>query len=48
VATYQTRAYWDGDLDENSGYFLQGVGFNAAIRLARASTSSGTAWRWTG
>ena len=34
VASYQTRAYWDGDPDENSGYFLQGVGVNAAIRLA--------------
>ncbi len=34
VASYQTRASWDGDPDENSGYFLQGVGFNAAIRLA--------------
>lgn len=34
VASYQTRAYWDDDPDENSGYFLQGVGFNAAIRLA--------------
>jgi hypothetical protein len=34
VASYQTRAFWDGDPDENSGYFLQGVGFNAAIRVA--------------
>lgn len=34
VASYQTRAYWEGDPDENSGYFLQGVGMNAAIRLA--------------
>ncbi|RPH48752.1 MAG: hypothetical protein EHM91_03915 [Planctomycetota bacterium] len=34
VASYQTRSFWDGDPDQNSGYFLQGVGFNAAVRLA--------------
>lgn len=38
VAGYQTRAFWDGDPDENSGYFLQGVGFNAAIRIAPGLT----------
>jgi hypothetical protein len=38
VASYQTRAHWDGEPDENSGYFLQGVGFNAAIRLAPGVT----------
>jgi hypothetical protein len=38
VASYQTRAYWDGDPDQNSGYFLQGVGFNAAIRIAPGVT----------
>lgn len=38
VASYQTRAFWDGDPDENSGYFLQGVGANAAIRLAPGVT----------
>lgn len=38
VASYQTRAFWDGDPDENSGYFLQGVGFNAAIRIAPGVT----------
>ena len=38
VAGYQTRAHWDGDPDENSGYFLQGVGFNAALRLAPGVT----------
>lgn len=34
VASYQTRAFWDAEPDENSGYFLQGVGMNAALRLA--------------
>ena len=34
VASYQTRSFWDGDPDQNSGYFLQGVGFNAAVRVA--------------
>lgn len=38
VASYQTRAYWDGEPDENSGYFLQGVGFNAALRVATGVT----------
>jgi hypothetical protein len=38
VAGYQTRAFWNGDPDENSGYFLQGVGFNAAIRVAPGVT----------
>lgn len=38
VASYQTRAYWDGEPDENSGYFLQGVGVNAALRVAPGVT----------
>ncbi len=45
VASYQTRAFWDGDPDQNSGYFLQGVGFNAAIRLAPGVTLIPTALR---
>lgn len=38
VASYQTRAYWGGEPDENSGYFLQGVGMNVAIRMAPRAT----------
>ncbi|HYF00863.1 MAG TPA: hypothetical protein VEJ18_18220 [Planctomycetota bacterium] len=38
VASYQSRAYWDREPDENSGYFLQGVGFSAAIRVAPGAT----------
>ena len=35
IAQYQTRAYWDGEPDENAGYFLQGIGFSVPIELAR-------------
>lgn len=38
VASYQARACWDGGPDENSGYFMQGVGCSAAIRLAPGVT----------
>lgn len=34
TAQYQTRATWDGEPDENSGYFLQGIGLSAPIVLA--------------
>jgi hypothetical protein len=34
VALYQTRAFWDGDPDENSGYFLQGLSLTAPIRVS--------------
>lgn len=33
-AQYQTRAYWDGDPDENSGYFLQALRLSTPIELA--------------
>lgn len=38
VALYQTRAYWDGGPDRNSGYFLQGLSLAAPIRLSSSLT----------
>ena len=38
VLSYQTRSFWDGEPDQNSGYVLQGVGANAAIRVAPGVT----------
>lgn len=31
---YQTRAFWDGEPDENSGYFLQGLTVRASVHLS--------------
>lgn len=38
VFGWQGRATWDGDSDPNSGYVLQGVGLNAAVRLGPGAT----------
>lgn len=35
---YQTRATWDDEPDENSGYFLQGITFTAPIRVGSSTT----------
>lgn len=38
VALYQTRAFWGGDPDPNSGYFLQGVQLTAPVRASSGLT----------
>ena len=42
---YQTRGTWDGDIDPNSGYFLQGLSVSAPIRLSQTLTLTPTFMR---
>ena len=38
TSLYQTRGTWDGDIDPNSGYFLQGISLSTPIRLSPVLT----------
>lgn len=45
AALYQTRAYWDGDADENSGYVLQAAALAAVVRVSKTLSLSARALR---
>jgi len=42
---YQSRGYWDGEADENSGYVLQAVSAMAAVRVSTSVTLTARALR---